>query len=54
MFETVDNTLPRAGQIQQTIEQYAHFLENSWRQAPEAVWWPVIARHLQRPPVQPA
>lgn len=39
----------REEQITSLLEQYAAFVNNSWRVAPESIRWPRIVRHFDQP-----
>jgi KDO2-lipid IV(A) lauroyltransferase len=40
---------PRQRRIAYMVEQYARFLEQSWRQAPESLVWEVMRYHVNHP-----
>jgi amino acid adenylation domain-containing protein len=36
-------------QVQHLVEQYAQFLEHTWRTVPESISWYILQHHLERP-----
>jgi amino acid adenylation domain-containing protein len=48
-FDLLPSAADRKSRVHHLLDQYAEFVDRSWKQAPESLLWQVIDTHMNRP-----